>query len=81
MTGTFEAEIKRMLEQELICPTIVPGLAHGTVHFCVDYQKLNEVTRKDAYPLPQIEGCFDCLGRSTWFCTLNLQNNFPSWGT
>ena len=84
LAGTSEAEIKRMLEQGLIRPSDSPWASpvvlvkkkDGTVRFCVDYRKLNEVTRKDAYPLPRIEACFDCLGRSTWFCTLDLRSGY-----
>ena len=27
----------------------------GTARFCIDYQRLNAVSRKDVYPLPRIE--------------------------
>lgn len=30
-----------------------------TTRFCVDYHKLNEVTRKDAYPLSRIDMTLD----------------------
>ena len=42
----------------------------------MDYRKLNEVTKKDAYPLPRIEDCLDCLGGAKIFSTLDLQSGY-----
>ena len=42
---------------------------NGSLLFCVDYQIINEVTRKDAYPLPQIDDTLDTLAGSSWFTT------------
>ncbi len=44
----------------------------GTTHFCVDYRKLNDIIRKDAYPLLQIDDTLDALHGSTYFSTLDL---------
>ena len=84
LAGASEAEIQKMLDQGLIRPSDSPWASpvvlvrkkDGTIRFCVDYRRLNEVTRKDAYPLPRIDACFDCLGRSTWFCTLDLRSGY-----
>ena len=40
---------------------------NGPLQFCVDYQIINEATRKDAYPLPQIDNTLDTLAGSSWF--------------
>ena len=84
LAGASEAEIQKMLDQGLIRPSDSPWASpvvlvrkkDGTIRFCVDYRRLNEVTRKDAYPLPRIDACFDCLGRSSWFCTLDLRSGY-----
>jgi hypothetical protein len=41
----------------------------GTLKFCVDYRKLNDVTVKDAYPLPRIDDNLDALAGAKWFST------------
>jgi len=48
----------------------------GSVRFCVDYRKLNPLTRKDAYPIPRIDRCLDTLSGSLWFSTFDLRSGF-----
>ena len=48
----------------------------GSVSSCVDYRKINECTRKDAYPLPRITECLDTLAGARWFSTLDLTSGY-----
>lgn len=48
----------------------------GTTRPCVDYRKVNDVTRKDAYPLPRVDDCLDSLSKSKLFSTLDLQSGY-----
>ena len=48
----------------------------GTVLFCVDYRKLNAVTRKDAYPLPRVDMTLDTIAASHWFSILDLISGY-----
>ena len=53
-------EVQKLLEEGFIKPSASPwGAAvvlakkkDGTLRFCIDYRKLNDMTKKDAYPLP-----------------------------
>ena len=39
---------------------------------CIDYHWLNNVSRKDAYPLPRIDNSLSALAGSMYFSTLDL---------
>ena len=61
------------------CPT-PPGASpvfmvqkkDGTHRFCIDYRKLNAVTKADTYPLPCIDDLLDQLGQCHYFSTSDL---------
>jgi hypothetical protein len=40
--------------------------------FCIDYRKLNNVTKKDSYPLPRIDELLERYRIARWFSSLNL---------
>lgn len=42
----------------------------------VDYRKLNEFTRTDKFPIPNMEGILDKLGKAQYFSTLDLAKGF-----
>ena len=44
----------------------------GSLRFCIDYQRVNAVTQKDAYPLPRVDDTLDNLAGSRWFSTLDM---------
>ena len=48
----------------------------GSTRCCIDYRRVNELTVKDAYPLPMTEDCFDALYGSQWFSTLDLSSGY-----
>jgi transposase InsO family protein len=76
--------VNDMLEKGVVEPSTSPWAApvvlawkkDGTPRFCVDYRKCNEVTRKDAYPLPRIDDTIDALAGSQWFCTMDLASGY-----
>lgn len=48
----------------------------GTIKVCVDFRKLNNVTIKDAYPIPIIDNLFGFLSNAVYFTTLDLASGY-----
>ena len=71
--------IQDMLQKDVIQPStslwaspiVLVHKKNGAMHFCVDYRKVNAVTREDTYPLPRIDDTLDTLAGSRWFTTLD----------
>ena len=55
-------------------PVVLVRKKDGTLRFCVDYSKLNNVTIKDSYPLPRVD---DLLHGLSFRCTVVLNPRPP----
>ena len=79
-----QSQIKEMLDQNIIQPSSSPWASpvvldkkqDGKFRFCVDYRKLNSVTKKDAHPLPRMDDLIDALLGSKYFSTLDLRSGY-----
>ncbi len=57
-------------------PVVLVTKKDGTTRLCVDYRKLNDVSKKDTYPFPRIDDALDALHGSMYFSTLDLYSGY-----
>ena len=77
-------QLRKMQEAHIIQPSTSPWASpvvmvrkkDGSHRFCVDYQRLNAVTKADTYPLPRIDDLLDQLGQCKYFSTLDLASGY-----
>lgn len=79
-----QAELEDMLEMGVIeestsawCrPIVLVRKQDWSVRFCVEYHKVNEVSRFHAYPMPRVDDLLDQLGTTRFFMTLDLTKGY-----
>lgn len=48
----------------------------GDLRLCIDFRRLNDLTKKSAYPLPNIEDCLDIISGMKYYTKLNFASGF-----
>ena len=84
MQDEVDRQLDLMLEHDIIQPSTSPWASaivlvkkkDGSRRFCIDYRRLNDVTVKDAYPLPRIDESLDQLAGAKWFSCLDLSAGY-----
>jgi len=78
-----------MIEADIVEPCITEWTANlvvvpkkddqgrpSTPHITIDSRKLNAVTYKDKYPIPNTKDCLQSLSNVQWLSSIDLSNSF-----
>jgi hypothetical protein len=88
MTTEELEEVKRYLTDNLskgfiepsqapfASPILFVKKANGSLRFCIDFRKLNDLTRKDRYPLPLIDEMLARISKAKIFTKLDIRQAF-----
>ena len=77
--------IKRLLSAKNIQPSILPWASPIVViikkkgediRLCIDYRKMNQLTRLTIYSIPMIRKLLQDLDKAMWYCFLDIAKGF-----
>lgn len=79
-----QEELDKMLELGVVIPSKSPWSSpiilidkpDGSKRFCVDFRKVNAVTKRDAYPLPKVTTILDRLRDAQYLSTLDVKSAY-----
>ena len=84
LKGKIQELIDDMMRRNVIRPSQSPWASpvvlvtkrDGSTRFCVDYRRLNSLTKLDMFPLPRIDDYLDTLARAKYFSALDLASGY-----
>ena len=82
--AAIREEVKTMLKLQVIeesyspwsSPIVIVPKPDGSLRFCNDFRKLNEISAFDAYPMPRVDELIERLGPARFVSTLDLTKGY-----
>ena len=72
----LEAGVIEPSTSEWASPSVLVRKRDGSVRWCIDLRKLNDVTVKDCFPLPLLHDCIYALEGCQYFTTLDMASGY-----
>uniref|UniRef100_A0A1Y1L0V4 RNA-directed DNA polymerase n=1 Tax=Photinus pyralis TaxID=7054 RepID=A0A1Y1L0V4_PHOPY len=81
---SINKELDALLKDNIVEPSCSPWSSpiilvkkkDNSYRFCVDFRKINKVTVKDAYPIPQVSATLDKLKNAKYLSTIDIKSAF-----
>ena len=72
LTELLDKGFIRVSNSPAAAPVLFVKKPNRGLRFCVDYRGLNQITKKDRYPLPLIYETLRSISRARWFTKLDV---------
>ena len=72
----LDADVIRRSRSRWPFPVVIVDKKDGSKRFCVDFRKLNQITKKHSHPLPLIDDILALLGKAKYFTSLDLKSGY-----
>ena len=72
----LDAGIVRHSNSKWASPIVVIRKKNESLRICVDFRKLNAVTIKPVYYIPETNHLLDCLSEAKWFTSIDLSSAY-----
>ncbi len=84
MEEEINKQLNEMLDNDICRPSSSPWSSRvilvkkkdGSMRFVVDYRDLNDVTKKDAYPMPNLKDILDKINGSCYFSKMDMASAY-----
>lgn len=84
MQKHMDKEVDKLLEEGIIersaspwsSPVVLVKKKDQSYRFCVDYRKLNQVSERDAYPIPYVSATLDKLRDAKYLSSLDIKSAY-----
>ena len=76
MNDLLKNNIIRPSHSEWSFPVVLIKKSDGSKRFCVDFRKLNKITKSYVWPLPHIDDILASMGKKKHFTYFNLKSGY-----
>ena len=57
-------------------PIVIVAKKNESLRYCIDYRKLNKITKTDAHSLPRIDDLLEQFRKAKWLTTFDLASRY-----
>ena len=72
----LDADVIRRSRSPWSFPVVIVDKKDGSKRFCVDFRRLNKISKKNSYPLPLVDDILALLGKCKYFSSLDLKSGY-----